>query len=104
MRRTLVWIGLGMVALGWPLFAGEATPAPAPVRCAASDVAVDVDHDGREECVRITRVGDEAWFDVRSADGTLRSTTRVARLDGDLLAAADGQVLAAADDRARLRR
>lgn len=77
MNRTLTWLGLAMVAMGWPLLtSGQPQPAPAPT-CQASDVSMDVDGDGRSECVRLVRVAADAWVDVRTVDGGLRSSTRV---------------------------
>ena len=83
MNRTLIWVGLGLLALGWPLFAsGPAQPAAAP-RCAAGDVTMDVNGDGHDDCVRLVRVGQDAWADVRTVDGQLRSSTRLGEWTAD---------------------
>jgi hypothetical protein len=83
MNRMLMWAGLGLVAMVWPLFAnGTSAPKAAP-GCAGGDIAADVNGDGHADCVRLTRVGQDAWVDVRTTDGQLRSTTRVGQWTAD---------------------
>jgi hypothetical protein len=84
MRRTLLWwipaallASVALVEGAVRVGARAVEPRAAAPACSANDLAMDIDGDGKLEHVRLVRVDDDAWADVYSANGSLRSSTRV---------------------------
>jgi hypothetical protein len=87
MSRALLWwmpatliAGVALVQAAQHVYTGhKAEAAPVANACASAEVLMDMDGDGRNELVRLVRIDGDAWADVYSADGNLRSSTRVGR-------------------------
>src|SRR5215472_10038483 len=87
---SILFRGLGMTLLwlaSWGGFLG-ALSAPAAVSSGpkAAELAMDVDGDGKQDLVRVTRNADGYWADIWKG-GALKSTTRI--LEGQEGAALD---------------